>query len=244
MRGFSNLFARALLPVLGLFGQAAFAAADFGVMPLRMELQPGRMTGAVTLTNNGDAPVSVQAQLKQWTQHDGRDRLDEVAHAVATPPVFTLAPKSRQVVRVGVLVPPHATTEQTFRLLLTELPASAAPAGGQVATLLQLSLPVFVAPRTPPPAVPLTAVLARAMLSGQPAWVLSLRNDGLRHAQLGGATLSVAGAPWAERLGSYVLAGQTVRLPVRADAPRPSDPVQLRWRQGAVETVLDVKVQD
>jgi fimbrial chaperone protein len=244
MRGFSSLFVRALLPVLGLFGGAAFAAADFGVMPLRVDLQQGRMTGAVTLTNNTDAPVSVQAQLKQWSQHDGRDRLDDVAHAVATPPVFTLAPKSRQVVRVGVLVPPHATTEQTFRLLLTELPASAAPAGGQVATLLQLSLPVFVMPRTPPPTVPLTAVLARATLSGQPAWVLSLRNEGLRHAQVTGGTLSVAGAPWAERLGTYVLAGQTVYLPVRADAPRPANPAQLRWRQGTAETVLDVRVHD
>jgi fimbrial chaperone protein len=186
----------------------------------------------------------VQAQLRQWTQIDGRDRLDEVPHAVATPPVFTLAPKSRQVVRVGVLVPPHATTEQTFRLLLTELPASAAPAGGQVATLLQLSLPVFVAPRTPPSSPVLTPILARTLVSGQPAWVLSVRNDGQRHAQLSGATLTTAHAPWAERLGTYVLAGQTVRLPVHADGPRPAEPVHLRWRQGAVDTVLDVKVQD
>jgi fimbrial chaperone protein len=130
------------------------AAADpsvagvFSVTPVRLYMTPRDRAVAVTITNEGDTPVVLQADLNQWTQKaDGTDELTPTEDLILSPPIIKLGPKARQVVRLARLVPPDAIRQLTYRMILREVP-EATPAKDkiQVAIALALSLPVFITP--------------------------------------------------------------------------------------------------
>ena len=61
---------------------------------------------AITLTNEGDTEVALQADLYSWAQKpDGTDDLVLTEDLVVAPPIIKLAPRARQVVRLARLTP-------------------------------------------------------------------------------------------------------------------------------------------
>ena len=71
----------------------------------------------VTVHNQDDAAVVVQARPALWTQRDERDQLDETHELLVTPPLFTLPPKGEQTVRVALLRKPDPSRELDYRLV-------------------------------------------------------------------------------------------------------------------------------
>lgn len=202
MRGPRTLAAAFLAAALGGAGDAR-AMADFAIEPLRLELSKARTNGSLRLRNNGDTPVTVQVDAVAWSQRDGRDVLEPTQAVVVSPPIFRMPAKGGQTIRVGHVGKPDAVTEASFRVLIREVPQAPAAQTG-ISTVLQLSLPVFVAPDKPA-APELAWRLTRAAGKLQ----LEVRNRGNAHAQVGDFKLLPNLVPAGVSVAGYVLPGQS-----------------------------------
>lgn len=139
--------------VIGMLCSAAsqFAfAGQFTVTPVRMFLTPQDRAIAVTITNEGDAPLVMQADLYSWKQKPGgEDDLVLTEDLILSPPVLKLAPKSRQVVRLARVKRVQSADQQTYRMIVREIPeALQTNSGLQLQVALAFSMPVFITPPT------------------------------------------------------------------------------------------------
>ncbi|MDF1587093.1 fimbrial biogenesis chaperone [Marinimicrococcus flavescens] len=196
---------RALLPLIlaAALGAPAAMAGSLGVSPVRVELAPGQRAASVTLRNDGAEPVMVQVEPRAWVGSAQLEALEPTRGLVAVPPMLTVEPGERRVVRVARRAAEPPAREESFRLLLTEVPLAGEGALG-VRFALRLSIPVFVQPQA---------------AAAEPAWrleragedlVLRLANRGNAHLRIerlllhdaGGAELVAVPGP------AYVLAGR------------------------------------
>lgn len=134
----------------GLLFAAAAQAADIGVLPVGLSLGAGHDRAAITVSNRGAEPVTVQVETVSWTQADGRDEYAPTTDLLANPPLFTIPPGKAQVLRVGLRRPPAGEREAAYRIFLREVPPARATRSedgkAQIRVLLELRLPVYVAP--------------------------------------------------------------------------------------------------
>jgi len=141
----------AIVAATVLLGTGAFArAAAFGLSPMRVELSSAAPTAVVQVTNSGEAPVTIQVQQRAWRQVDGKDLNEDTRALVVNPPIFTVKPLGRQLVRIALRTPPAGRVEQAYRMVFAEVPASRAEHGPGFAfqIAVRLDIPVFVAPIT------------------------------------------------------------------------------------------------
>ncbi|UUZ65090.1 fimbria/pilus periplasmic chaperone [Polaromonas sp. P1-6] len=134
--------------LLGLLAPwAAASAGVFSVTPVRLYMTPRDRAIAVTLTNEADTDVVLQADINTWSQKpDGTDELVLTEDLILAPPIIKLAPKARQVVRLALLRPADASRQLTYRMIIREVPEAQPAAGIQVPIALALSMPVFITP--------------------------------------------------------------------------------------------------
>jgi fimbrial chaperone protein len=137
--------------LLGLVSVCA-SAGNFSVTPVRIYMTPRDRAVAVTLTNEGDTEVALQADLYTWAQKpDGSDDLALTDDLVVAPPIIKLAPHATQVVRMARLTPPDLSRELTYRLIVREVPEATPPKAEkgivvQLPIALSMSMPVFITP--------------------------------------------------------------------------------------------------
>jgi fimbrial chaperone protein len=221
----------ALLPAVLLF--TAFSAAPrhadagvFSVTPVRIYMQPRDRAVAITLTNEGDTDVALQADINVWTQKsDGSDELVLTEDLILSPPIIKLAPKARQVVRLALLKPADASRQLTYRMIVREVPEATAASNTSidVPIALALSLPVFI---TPP--VARRDVSCNASRAPAQALVATCANTGTAYAQIREVTFK-RGDQLLARLegGAYILPGASRPLTVNASQPVAPGPVQM-----------------
>lgn len=122
-------------------------AGQFTITPVRIFMSPKERAVAVTVTNDSDEEVVMQADLYTWKQkEDGSDDLALTEDLILTPPILKLAPHGRQVVRLARLTPPPAGVQLTYRLIVREVPEARSSAQIQLQVALAFSLPVFISP--------------------------------------------------------------------------------------------------
>jgi fimbrial chaperone protein len=204
------------------FGLPAVAGV-FSVTPVRIFMTPKDRAIAVTLSNEGDQQVALQAELNVWTQGaDGADVLTPTDDLVLSPPIIKLAPKAKQVVRLASLKPADASRQLTYRLIVREIPEAATPGKSiQVPVALALSMPVFI---TPPPAA--RNVTCNAERKGSEV-VAVCKNTGTAYAQIREAVLKREGAEARFEGGAYVLPGAAKPLALKPDKPLSRGAAQL-----------------
>lgn len=123
------------------------SAGDFSVTPVRIFMAPRDRAVAVTVTNEGDQEVVMQADVFSWKQKPGGDEdLTLTEDMILSPPILKLAPKSRQVLRLARLTPPPAGDQVTYRMIVREIPEARPSQGPQVTVALAFSLPIFITP--------------------------------------------------------------------------------------------------
>ncbi|MGU7841263.1 fimbrial biogenesis chaperone [Burkholderia sp. AW33-5] len=189
-------------------------ATDFTVSPVRVELSAAQRSVALTVKNESpDQPVVVQLRTAAWSQNAGDDVYASTGDLIAAPPIFTIAPGSSQVVRIGLRRAPGADRETSYRLYLQEIPPAPKPGFAGVQIALEMSLPIFVKPAAD------TAPRLRWSAAPRPAGtgMLALRvtNDGTAHAQVANLALLAPGSdrPVATHAEfAYVLPGQSREL--------------------------------
>jgi len=161
---------------------------------------------AVTITNEGDEELVMQADLYLWKQKpDGEDELTLTEDMFLSPPIIKLAGKSHQVVRLARLNRAIAEQQQTYRMIVREIPeARPAKENIQLQIALAFSMPVFI---TPPGAKnKLDCVVARTSAN---SINVTCENSGNAYAQLLDFELTnAAGVNLASRdKGGYILPG-------------------------------------
>lgn len=220
---------------LALLATLAFApahAGTFSVSPVRIYMQARERATAVTIVNEGDTELVMQADLFLWKQKpDGTDDLVPTEDMILAPPILKLAPKSRQVVRLANLRPAPTDAQQTYRMVVREIP-EAKPSDGsvQVQVALAFSLPVFITPQGARSRLDCQVRRTSATMA-----VASCENSGQAYAQAVNMVLtSASGEVLVARdiSAGYVLprARRGFELP-RAGAPLPPGPVKLTVTQ-------------
>lgn len=131
----------------------AFAAPSFAglfsVTPVRIFMSPRDRATAVTITNESDEELVMQADVFEWRQKPGgEDDLVPSEDLVLSPPILKLPARGRQVVRLAMMKPLAAGTRQaTYRMVLREIPEAKKDAQKvELQVALAFSLPVFITP--------------------------------------------------------------------------------------------------
>lgn len=126
------------------------SAGLFSVSPVRIYMTPKDRAVAVTITNDGDEELVMQADIYTWKQKPGgEDDLTLSEDLFLSPPIIKLAPKARQVVRLAVLSPSKSNDELTYRLIIREVPeVKPAKENVELEIALAFSMPVFITPKT------------------------------------------------------------------------------------------------
>ena len=127
---------------------APVAAAEFSVTPVRIFMAAKDRAVAITVVNESDEEIVMQADLYSWHQKpDGEDDLILTEDMILSPPILRLAPKSRQIVRLARLAAAPANGQVTYRMIVREVPEAKAPSKDlKLQIALAFSLPVFITP--------------------------------------------------------------------------------------------------
>jgi fimbrial chaperone protein len=138
-----NLLVRVCLTALFASHGAMLQAASLQVAPVLVEIPTPAATASLKLHNEGTKPLDAQVRIFKWTQVDGADVLTPTDDVAASPPVASLRPNTDYTVRVVRTVKEPVVSEESYRLLIDELPS---PSSGSTATVniaLRYSIPVF-----------------------------------------------------------------------------------------------------
>lgn len=183
-------FKRAAVAAVALCVSAPAFAGLFTVTPVRIFMTPRDRATAITVTNDGDEELVMQADVFTWKQKPGgEDELVLTEDLVVAPPILKLAPRSRQVVRLAMVKPAAGDRQVTYRLVVREIPeAKKTPKDIELPVALAFSLPVFI---TPP------GMKRELSCSGQRRGAdtisVACQNSGTAYAQLRETTLADAG---------------------------------------------------
>lgn len=209
---------RALCGFAIALSAGATSAGTFSVSPVRVSLDARNPVSVLTLSNAGEAPVVMQLDIKKWSQQHGQDVFEPTRDLLASPPIFTVPPKGRQVIRIGLRSTVAGENEASYRLFLREVPPPPQPGQQGLQMAVHMSLPVFVSPGAR--AVPALDWQLRRDPEGR--LVVRALNRGRAHIQISRLELMKADGGALDRLdfNQYLLVGQDCEwtLPVLAPA--------------------------
>lgn len=221
-----------LLLVLPFCLSAAHAVAQTAnsvvIWPIDPTIENDARASALWLENTGSTPTLLQIRILGWNQTNGEDKYSEQKDVTATPPMVRIEAGQRQLVRITRMAPPVAGQEQSYRVLIDEVPMDGAPqsvasgAGAAIRFRMRYSLPLFVYGE----GIGSTASRKRS-LAAAPAlqWrtveldgrqYLEIHNGGTGHARLSELSLrrEASAAKLMDGIAGYVLPGATRRWPL------------------------------
>ena len=211
----------ASVSMMSMFVHDASAAA-LQVSPIRLDLGADKPAAALTLRNEGAVPLNAQVRVFAWTQSPDEDRLERTTLIVASPPIVRIAPNAEQTVRILRVADTPLAREETYRLLIDEIPNAQTPETNGVRMQLRYSVPVFAGAQDA--RVP---ALSFALERKDAQWMLRASNGADTHAQLSRVSLEWPnGQSTAVSSGllGYTLPHATRRWPV---ASVPGDPASV-----------------
>lgn len=191
--------------VLALAAASAAGAASLRVSPVTIQLEAPASAARLTLANPGDDATQIQVRVFRWTQVDGEDRLERASGLVASPPATEIQGGGESLVRIIRVAESPVAREESYRVLVDQLPEPGVRRGASLDILMRYSIPVFVSPGDQaPPEIAWSATRAGDAL------ILTATNTGGRRVKLTALGLDGdgAGAPIRQDgLVGYVLAG-------------------------------------
>jgi fimbrial chaperone protein len=197
------LLLAALWPVSG-------EASALRVAPISVNLLWPTSAATIKVRNEGEQPIDVQVRAFRWTQSDAREALLPTRDVVVSPPITRLMPGVEQVVRIVRVIKTPVLTEESYRLLVDELPSPERRSNGNVSVLLRYSVPVFV---TNPEASP--ASMSWRLERRPGGLVLAGDNQGEQRMRIANLHISTPDGrivPLRTGLLGYVLAQSTMRF--------------------------------
>lgn len=154
---------------------AATSGPSVAIAPLLVELDSGTEGATVYLSNTSSADVAIQSRLFAWSQAAGEDTFVPASELTLSPSISMIPPGETQILRI-LRKSGSAAGEKRFRLVVDQLPDPKSVEGGQAATRIRFSLPVFVDSDT----------------AGAPVLAWKLSDDRLEVTNSGGSTARIA----------------------------------------------------
>jgi fimbrial chaperone protein len=226
------LFRLPLTAALLIVGQQqALAAASILIWPIDPVIEDQQPATALWLENRDTKPVYMQVRVLGWKQTAGKDDYSNQSEVIASPPVASIAPGKRQLIRLVKQTPPPAGQERAYRILIDEVPVKdsgnqSTPDGAQMGLKFQMrySVPLFVSGKgvwtkqdSEKPRDYATAsqpqLSYRLLQQSSQRW-LEVRNQGTVHARI--SKVSMQGKTLNAGLMGYVLPGSQMRFAVPA----------------------------
>ncbi|ARU93510.1 fimbrial biogenesis chaperone [Tatumella citrea] len=163
-------------------------AASLQVFPVNINFSPGENVKPIYVNNIGNDPISAQVRVYQWTQVNGNDVLTETQNLVISPPMTAIPAGKQQLLRVIMPSAPADSGEQSYKLVVDELPGTADKSGKHaVRFLLRYTLPVFI--NTPKTALNMSDFVFHLNTHVSPER-LTIENRGSQHLKLSNVILS------------------------------------------------------
>lgn len=236
-------FFHSLLAVSSIALSAVSAdATSLSISPVSIEVAAPGSSSRVTLENNGSELVSAQVRVFKWVQKNGKDELVPTRDVVASPPVIKIQPGKKNVVRVVRVGKVPVDAEETYRLLVSEIPTPKQAASKAVSFAIQYSVPVFFVSQRGGEQLSWTARMNKGNL------VVEAANAGTRRAKLINMKIGVPGGKSitvAEGLAGYVLPSSSKAWIARPKALKSGSTVTItaKTEQGLVNATALVAGQ-
>lgn len=141
-----NLLRWLFAGVISIAVAGSATAGTFSISPLRIELDSKQHIGVLTINNEEDAPLMIQAQIVAWSQENNEEKYLDTHDLLVTPPVIQLAPKAEQIVRVAIRHVAATDSELHYRLILSEVPQPKEKNFTGLSVALRMSIPIFITP--------------------------------------------------------------------------------------------------
>lgn len=199
-----RLFSLILVSAALLFGvSASVDAASLRVAPTTLDITASTSAATtIRIWNDAKTPINVQVRVFRWVQRGGRDIYEQTKDVVASPPMTTLQPGAENLIRVVRTSQRPVGDEESYRLLVDELPNPARRQAGSVALVVRHSIPVFI--RNP------------NVMAAAPSWrveprrggvIVTAQNQGQKRLRISNLTVASEGKILARRDGlvGYVL---------------------------------------
>ena len=153
-------WAAVLLCLAGILANHYASAGGFTVTPVRIYMTPKDRAVAVTVTNDNDTEMVMQADLVRWKQTpDGKDELTPTEEIFLSPPILKIAAKSRQVVRLARIGSAKVNEQLTYRMIVREIPeVRKSSENTEVQIALAFNMPVFITPQDAKPKLDCTVI--------------------------------------------------------------------------------------
>lgn len=186
-------------------------AASLRVSPTMAELNSPESTTTFTLRNEASRPLNAQIRVYRWVQRNGVEELVATTDVVASPPMTALKPNADYTIRVVRVAKTPVKAEESYRVVIDELPDAKAKSAGTVNLVVRHVLPVFFKSADATPASVSWKIIASAN-----GTQLVATNRGDTHLRLSDLTLSQAGKSAFNRKGlvGYVLGGASMQWPI------------------------------
>lgn len=117
-------------------------AAALRVAPIIVDVTKGA-TSTIELQNLARSEAAVQVRIFRWQQKAGRNQLVPTRDVVASPPFTKIKPGRRNVIRIVRLSKRPVVGEESYRVLIDEIPKRRKGQAMRVGIALRYSLPVF-----------------------------------------------------------------------------------------------------
>ena len=215
-------------------------AGTLQVSPINIEAIAPLSTSTVTLTNlEGKGVINSQVRVFKWTIVNGQEKLTPTKDVVASPPALVIKEGGNATVRIVRLLKTPATTEETYRLLVDEIPSAPTMGTQAVAFAVRHNIPVFFTAAGLTSKLNWTAKIAKGGVS------VSATNAGQRHARL--ASLQIVGNGETDSfnngLAGYVLAGSANAWTIKSKAIKSGSSIKIiaKGNDGPIEATVQVQ---
>lgn len=195
-------------------GQVAHAGS-LQVAPISVDVAAPAASSTVRIRNESAAPLAAQIRVFRWTQENGVEKLTPTEDVVASPPSANLAAGGEGIVRIVRTGPASGKPEDTYRLIVDELPDRTRQRTGNVMIVMRQSIPIFL--RASAASKPRMSFRIEKFDGKQ---FLTATNTGDRRIRLARLTLadsSGASHSFGQGLSGYVLAGSVMRWALPAN---------------------------
>lgn len=177
-------------------------ATSMSISPIMVEVQAPASASRVTLENTGSDQMNAQVRVFKWVQTNGKDELLPTRDVVASPPAVKMEPGKKTVIRIVRTSKTPVQAEETYRLLIDEVPQPAEKGTSAVSMAIQYSVPVFFGRQAGKHQLNWNARISKGQL------VVEAANEGTRRARISNMKIGLPGGKAinvSEGLAGYVL---------------------------------------
>lgn len=123
-------------------------AGKLQIAPISIDVAAPAATTSINIKNTGKTMMTVQARLFRWSQGKKGEQFHNTRNVVVSPPIVKLRPGKSAVVRIVRISKNPIKSEESYRLIIDELPPKVNTDQSMIRMVMRYSVPVFFGPQS------------------------------------------------------------------------------------------------